>query len=59
MIPPEIKKQKEQIEWKKIAGMRDNLIHHSFGVDYALVWDVIKSHLPNLKSKIILLLDKE
>ncbi len=34
MIPPVIKKQKEQIEWKKIAGMRDKLIHHYFGVDY-------------------------
>ncbi|MEK7396793.1 MAG: HepT-like ribonuclease domain-containing protein [Candidatus Poribacteria bacterium] len=25
------------------------MIHHYFGIDYSLVWDIIKSHLPRLK----------
>ena len=41
-----------QIEWKAFAGLRDKLIHHYFGVDYALVWDVVKKELPPLKEKL-------
>ncbi len=36
------------IDWKSLAGLRDKLIHHYFGVDYAIVWDVIKNELPQV-----------
>jgi uncharacterized protein with HEPN domain len=58
-IPKQISDQYRQIEWNKIAGMRDKLIHHYFGVDYDLVWDVIKNHIPKLKEIIKLILNKE
>ena len=37
-----------KIEWKKIAGFRDKLIHHYFGIDWDIVWDVIKNKIPEL-----------
>lgn len=51
-IPENYKSSHPDIEWKSFAGLRDKLIHHYFGVDYALVWDVVKNELPNLQSKL-------
>ncbi len=52
-ISKSLKDKHRKIEWKYIAGTRDNLIHHYFGVDFNIVWDIIKVNLPSLKGKIL------
>ena len=47
-LPDEIKLKYKDIPWKKMAGMRDNLTHAYFGVDYDLVWQTIKKNIPEI-----------
>jgi len=51
-LSPDFKKLHSDIEWKKIAGMRDKIIHLYFGVNWDIVWDVIKNRLPLLKEQL-------
>lgn len=48
-IPEEIHRKYPGIPWKRMAGMRDKLIHEYAGVDLETVWDVITEELPPLK----------
>lgn len=51
-IPSQIKDVHPEIPWRKIAGMRDIVIHEYFGISMGLVWRVITSDLIELKEKI-------
>lgn len=48
-IPDEIKSAYPDAEWKKVAGLRDILIHDYFGIDTVIIWDVIQNKLPSLQ----------
>ena len=43
-----VRKGHPQIPWKDLAGMRDKMIHHYFGLNYEIVWTIIKKELPQL-----------
>jgi uncharacterized protein with HEPN domain len=46
------KKQHPEMEWAKIRGMRNILVHGYFGIDLDIVWAVIEKDLPVLKTHI-------
>jgi uncharacterized protein with HEPN domain len=41
-----------QFPWKEMAGLRDRLIHHYFGINNEIVWQIVQNELPGLRSKI-------
>ena len=48
-IPGDFKLRWKNINWKNMAGMRDRLIHDYMGVNYSIVWDVVKTKIPDLR----------
>jgi uncharacterized protein with HEPN domain len=51
-LPTELTGRYESIPWKDIAGMRDRLIHHYFGVNVNMVWGVVENRLSELEQVI-------
>ncbi len=48
-IPENLREKYSEIPWKRIAGMRDKLIHEYSGVDLEIVWVVVKEEIPHIK----------
>jgi uncharacterized protein with HEPN domain len=51
-LPPHVRNQAPAIEWRKIIGLRNILIHEYSGVNIAIIWDVITNHLPKLTKEV-------
>jgi uncharacterized protein with HEPN domain len=56
-LPEDIRIRHSNVPWKRIAGMRDKLIHFYFGVEPQLVWQTIHNRLPALKTAVMKELD--
>ena len=55
-VPADLRVLYPDIDWRGMAGMRDRLIHDYFGVDYELVWDVVRNRVPELRRQLATIL---
>jgi uncharacterized protein with HEPN domain len=55
-LSSELREKHPGVPWKGMAGVRDRLIHHYFGVNLDIVWDIITVELPALESQVQTLL---
>jgi uncharacterized protein with HEPN domain len=49
-IPNQVRKRYKVLPWSDMARMRDKISHAYFGVDYEIVWKVVKERLPGIKA---------
>lgn len=50
-LPEGFKRKHSNIPWKAIIGTRDKMIHHYFGIEHSIVWDIVKKEIPKLKKQ--------
>ena len=51
-LPEAVRAQAPAVPWAKIIGMRHILVHDYFGIDTAVVWEVVERDLPELRRQI-------
>ena len=51
-LPEKVKDEAGEIEWRKIIGLRNLLIHEYFGVQAEVIWKTIQEDLPLLKNRL-------
>jgi len=47
-IDPDFKIRHAELEWKRIRGFRNRIIHEYFGIDYEIVWNIIEEDIESL-----------
>jgi uncharacterized protein with HEPN domain len=58
-ISTELQEKYPDVPWKGMAGVRDRLIYHYFGVNLDIVWDIVTVELLVLESQIEAILQQE
>jgi uncharacterized protein with HEPN domain len=49
-LPEQIQKGEPEIDWRKITGLRNILIHEYFGINLLIIWDVVQNKLNPLET---------
>lgn len=47
-VPEEFKIAHPEIEWRRMVGLRNRIIHEYFGIDYEAVWKIRNQNIPEL-----------
>jgi uncharacterized protein with HEPN domain len=48
-IPDNFKMKHPEIDWDRIRGFRNRIVHDYFGIDYQIVWIIIDNNIPELR----------
>jgi uncharacterized protein with HEPN domain len=57
-LSDDLKEKENEIPWTKIKELRNIVAHDYFGIDAEEVWEIIKNHIPDFKSKTKEIVDK-
>lgn len=51
-IDEDFKLEHSQIEWRRMKGLRNRMIHDYSGIDYELVWNIITEYIDELEFQV-------
>ena len=51
-IPSEFKLLHPEVEWQRIRGFRNRIVHEYFDIDHEILWQIKKENLPELAKKL-------
>jgi uncharacterized protein with HEPN domain len=57
-IDPDFRDNNPEIEWKRIRGFRNRIVHDYFGIDYEIVWEIIETYLTELIDWLDVIIEK-
>ena len=52
LLPEEFKEKYPDIDWHRIRGFRNRIVHDYFGIDYTIVWQIRNVFLPETIQKL-------
>jgi len=52
-LPEPFKSEHPNIEWRKVAGLRDVIVHGYFRLSLKLIWKIAQNNIPELKKQLI------
>jgi len=58
-ISDEFKKRYQNVDWRRVVGMRNRLIHGYFDINLDIVWDTVKIHIPELIKQLEKIIESE
>ena len=57
-IDPDFKIKNPEIDWKRIRGFRNRIVHDYFGIDYEIVWTIVEENIDDLIEWLKFIIDK-
>jgi uncharacterized protein with HEPN domain len=47
-LPDDFKEKHQEMDWYRIRGFRNRIVHHYFGIDYSILWQIKETFLPEM-----------
>jgi uncharacterized protein with HEPN domain len=58
-LPNETRERYQHIDWHRIRGFRNRIVHDYMGIDYQTVWVIKETFLPALREAILRILEED
>ena len=56
-LPKSFRDKHPEIQWRKVAGLRDVIAHEYFGLSLKLIWKIVQNNIPELRAQISKILE--